>query len=186
MSEIQSGYEKKLAELKRKLEESEIKTKVLESELENMKTNDKIFNQTQAILTKANSDFCFRIDTLNTVDSDLKSQLEKVDPLNKDFKDQLKNENTQCNAKIFEETEQKFTEEIEDLKELKKSLLTTIEVLTADKKMLGERLAAREDECMESPKICGKFADVTAMESRLYNKLLESLKKKLAPRYKTR
>ncbi|KAL3286306.1 hypothetical protein HHI36_000815 [Cryptolaemus montrouzieri] len=119
ISQIEKDYEKKIAELKRKVEESETKKKALERD-EGYEGNGNSF--------KSDS----RTDTLNKVNFNLNSQLANVEQLNKELTEQLKNETIINDANKFDASERKLTEEIEYLKELRKSMETTIQVLMAD------------------------------------------------------
>ncbi|KAL3280948.1 hypothetical protein HHI36_004174 [Cryptolaemus montrouzieri] len=103
-----------------------------------------------------NSNLTIRVDKLTSTNTDLISQPERTEEINNDLKEKL----------------EKVTKQLTMKDELKKTMQTSIEVLTADNKMLGEKLSMKELDRVKNERDPVKIFDITALETRIYERLL--------------
>ncbi|KAL3273674.1 hypothetical protein HHI36_015104 [Cryptolaemus montrouzieri] len=179
VTQLENDYEKEILELKKKVVELENRKIILERETESLSMSGEVQKQIQAKLIQDNSTSERRVDKLTSTNTDLISQLERTEEIDYDLKEKLEMVTKQLTMKDVNGSgvsERYLIEEIEYLKELKKTMQTTIEVLTADKKMLGERLSMIELDQVKSERDSGKIFDITALETRIYERLLVKMK----------
>ncbi|KAL3287848.1 hypothetical protein HHI36_002306 [Cryptolaemus montrouzieri] len=147
VTQLENDYEKEVLEIKKKVLELENRKIIFERETERLSMSGEVQRQIQAKLIQDNSNLTIRVDKLTSTNTDLISQLERTEEINNDLKEKLEKVTKQSTMKDVNGSgaiERDLIEEMEYLTELKKTMQTTNEVLTADNKMLGERLSMKE------------------------------------------
>ncbi|KAL3272712.1 hypothetical protein HHI36_014174 [Cryptolaemus montrouzieri] len=179
VTQLENDYEKEVLELKKKVAELENRKIIFERETKSLSLSEDVQKQIQAKLIHDNSNLTICVDKLTSTNTDLIGQLERTEEINNDLKEKLKKATKQLTMKNVNGSgaiERGLIEEIEYLKELKKTMQTTIEVLTADNKLPGERLYMKELDQGKSERDPGKFLEITALETRIYERMLEEMK----------